>query len=207
MGINLIYCRPYEPEGKGKLERFHRTFRNQFLTEIDLNNISGFDDLNTRLWIWLEKIYHRNPHSSLGKTVTPIERFQRDLLKIKPLGQFAEKLDSYFYHRAERSIKKDGTLSYGGNLFEVPFDLVGQSVYLVVDPYKKQPKWIESLGYEYLGEVHPLDKITNNNRSRLRPGKNNADELVELAPKTSIIDLAYEKELKALELTQSNNKF
>jgi putative transposase len=27
----LVYCRPYEPEGKGKLERFHRTFREQFL--------------------------------------------------------------------------------------------------------------------------------------------------------------------------------
>src|SRR3990167_304683 len=33
--IRLIYCRPYEPEGKGKLERFHRTFREQFLTEIE----------------------------------------------------------------------------------------------------------------------------------------------------------------------------
>jgi putative transposase len=33
--IRLIYCRPYSPEGKGKLERFHRTFREQFLNELD----------------------------------------------------------------------------------------------------------------------------------------------------------------------------
>ncbi|MBU2736793.1 transposase, partial [Acidithiobacillus caldus ATCC 51756] len=33
LGIALIYCRPYAPEGKGKLERWHRTFRDQFLSE------------------------------------------------------------------------------------------------------------------------------------------------------------------------------
>ena len=27
LGILLIYCRPYAPEGKGKLERWHRTCR------------------------------------------------------------------------------------------------------------------------------------------------------------------------------------
>jgi len=27
LSISLIYCRPYAPEGKGKLERWHRTLR------------------------------------------------------------------------------------------------------------------------------------------------------------------------------------
>ena len=30
LGIHLIYCRPYEPEAKGKIERWHRTVREQF---------------------------------------------------------------------------------------------------------------------------------------------------------------------------------
>ncbi len=30
LGIRLIYCRPYDPESKGKLERWHRVFRQQF---------------------------------------------------------------------------------------------------------------------------------------------------------------------------------
>ena len=34
LDIRLIYCRPYAPEGKGKLERWHRTFRDQFLSEL-----------------------------------------------------------------------------------------------------------------------------------------------------------------------------
>ena len=35
LGIHLIHCRPYAPKGKGKLERWHRTFRDQFLSELD----------------------------------------------------------------------------------------------------------------------------------------------------------------------------
>ena len=31
--IRLVYCRAREPEGKGKLERFHRTFREQFIKD------------------------------------------------------------------------------------------------------------------------------------------------------------------------------
>ena len=31
LGIQLIFCRPYAPEGKGKLERWDRTCRDQFL--------------------------------------------------------------------------------------------------------------------------------------------------------------------------------
>jgi len=53
LGIHLVYCRPYHPEGKGKLERWHRTVREQFLSEIDFKQIRGLDDLNARLWAWL----------------------------------------------------------------------------------------------------------------------------------------------------------
>jgi putative transposase len=43
LDIRLIYCRPYAPEGKGKLERWHRTFREQFLSELDTSGIKGLD--------------------------------------------------------------------------------------------------------------------------------------------------------------------
>ncbi len=48
--IRLIHSRPYEPESKGKLERFHRTFREQFLNEIHTHKINNLEDLNARLW-------------------------------------------------------------------------------------------------------------------------------------------------------------
>ena len=56
LGIQLIHCRPYAPEGKGKLERWHRTFRAQFLSEIALGAPLELDDLNARLWAWIEQL-------------------------------------------------------------------------------------------------------------------------------------------------------
>src|SRR5438045_2010701 len=64
--IRLVYCRPYEPEGKGKLERFHRTFREQFLDEIEPEKLSGLNDLNERLWAWTEQVYPRRIHGGMA---------------------------------------------------------------------------------------------------------------------------------------------
>ncbi|MBU0498729.1 MAG: DDE-type integrase/transposase/recombinase, partial [Gammaproteobacteria bacterium] len=66
LGIHLIHCRPYAPEGKGKLERWHRTLRDQFLSEIDFSQGVTLEDANARLWAWIEAIYHRQPHGGLG---------------------------------------------------------------------------------------------------------------------------------------------
>lgn len=200
LGIRLIYCKPYEPEGKGKLERWHKTFRDQFLTEIDVADIHGLDELNARLWVWIERIYHQTPHSSLGKDVTPLSRWQRDLLKVTPLDHKASKLDDYFYHRIKRFVKKDGTISYANTLYEVDFEWVGHEVYLVFEPHQNQAKWIESLRYEYLGPVHPLDKIANNHRKRARP--KNANQLSQCTrPKSSLVETAYQKSLKQCDIT------
>jgi len=73
--IELIYCRPYEPEGKGKLERWHRTCRAQFLPEIELEHINNLDKLNARLWIWVEQMYHQAQHSAFDPPTTPLARF------------------------------------------------------------------------------------------------------------------------------------
>jgi len=116
--IRLVYCRPYEPEGKGKLERWHRTFREQFLGEIHIESIQNLGDLNARLWAWLDQFYHRRPHAGLsGKT--PLDRWREDLVHVRQLGFKAEKIDDIFYHRVERTIRKDGTLSWEGKFFEV----------------------------------------------------------------------------------------
>ena len=190
--IRLIYCRPYEPEGKGKLERYHRTFREQFLTEVDMKSFNNLNELNARLWVWIERIYHQTTHSAL-KT-TPIARFQRDLIKIRAVDI---NLDEYFYHRVKRFIRKDGTLTYNDKLYEVSFEYVGQHVYLVIDPHEQKAKWIESLSYERLGPIHPLDKQANINRKRRRPIAPSDQEA-----KTSLVEVAYQQTANILNLTK-----
>ena len=115
LGIHLIYCRPYAPEGKGKLERWHRSFRDHFLSELDHSRLSDLSDLNARLWAWLETVYHTTPHGGHGLDgYTPLQRYQQDLPRMRTLGPLAEKIDEVFYHRIVRKVRKvrkDGTVS------------------------------------------------------------------------------------------------
>lgn len=168
LGIHLIFCRPYAPEGKGKLERWHRTVRDQFLSELDERRIADLDDLNARLWAWLEQIYHRTAHAGLGG-LTPLARYQRDLPRIRSLGAKAAGLDALFHHRIARHVKKDGTVSYLGARFEVPYELSGRTVRLVVDPHAARVVGIEDEAGNSLGQATALDAIANITRKRRKP--------------------------------------
>jgi hypothetical protein len=163
--IRLIYCRPYAPEGKGQLERWHRTLRAGFLGELDMDKVRDLFDLNARLWAWLDEFYHQDPHSGLAD-LSPLERYRQDLVQVRPLGSFAAQLDELFLHRHDRLVRKDGTVSYEGKRFEVPFELVGQTVKLVVDPHKQAVLGVESATGESLGKATPLDALANSHRKR-----------------------------------------
>jgi putative transposase len=164
----LIFCRPRDPQAKGKLERWHRTLRAQFLSEIALSDPMPLQDLNARLWAWLETIYHVMPHEGLmGQT--PLDRYSQDLAHIRPLGTLAARLDEIFYHRVERLVRKDGTVSYEGRLFEVPYELVDKWVRLVVDPHTETAVSVEDEEGKSLGAVTPLDALANRHRKRHKP--------------------------------------
>lgn len=165
LGIHLIFCRPYAPEGKGKLERWHRTVRDQFLAEIDERRVHDLSDLNARLWAWLEQVYHRTEHSGL-QGLTPLARYQRDLPRIRSLGARAAQLDALFHHRIQRLVRKDGTVSYQGQRFEVPFELAARTVKLVVDPHAGRVVGVEDDAGVSLGQATALDMIANNHRTR-----------------------------------------
>ena len=168
LGIHLVYCRPYTPEGKGKLERWHRTFRDQFLSEIDAARVGSLSDLNARVWAWLEQVYHRTAHSGL-QGQSPLARYQQDLARIRTLGALAARLDALFYHRLTRKVRKDGTVSYQGVRFEVPYELSGRSVRLVVNPHTGQVLGVEDDNGESLGTATALDALANVHRRRRQP--------------------------------------
>ncbi len=168
LGIHLIFCRPYAPEGKGKLERWHRTLRDQFLSELDERRINDLDDLNARLWSWLEQVYHHTPHAGLGG-LTPLARYQRDLPRIRSLGAKAAQIDALFLHRVQRFVRKDGTVSYLGQRFEVPYELSGKTVRLVVDPHAQRVVGVENEAGASLGAATHLDQLANIQRVRRKP--------------------------------------
>jgi putative transposase len=192
LSISLIFCRPYAPEGKGKLERWHRTLRSQFLSELHLGPALGLEDLNARLWAWVEAGYHRSPHAGLGGR-TPLERYQQDLPHIRLLGLLAAKLDVIFQHRIQRLVRKDGTVSYEGRFFEVPYELTGKVVWLVVDPHTHTAVGVEDEAGAYLGAVTALDALANRHRVRRKPTVPAADLTAPItqSPSPTLVDLAY----------------
>ncbi len=150
------------------MERWHRTFRDQFLSELDTSRLRDLSDLNARLWAWVETVYHRTAHSGLeGRT--PLERYQQDLPRIRTLGTLAARLDELFHHRVKRKVRKDGTVSYQGERFEVPYELSGRSVRLVVDPHARNVLGVEDENGQSLGAATPLDAVANVQRKRRKP--------------------------------------
>lgn len=184
----LIYCPPFEPEGKGKLERYHRTFRELFLNEIDIEAIKDLADLNARLWAWVEHVYHQRPHSGLNNQ-TPLSRWRQDLIHIRPV-QAHTCIDNLFYHRHPRKVRKDGTIQWEGQLYEVPYELVGQSVVLVIDPHAQKAVRIESDFGDDLGSVTLLDAIANTHRRRQRPNTDTTST-TPAKPTHNAIEMAY----------------
>ena len=100
-----------------------------------MRQIRDLPDLNARLWAWLEQVYHAcpersrrvRPHAGLDKDTSPLQRYQRDLVHVRPLGAFAPRIDELFYHRDSRKVRKDGTVSFANRFFEVPYELVGRT--------------------------------------------------------------------------------
>jgi hypothetical protein len=190
LGIHLIFCRPYAPEGKGKLERWHRTFRDQFLSELDERHITHLDDLNARLWAWVEQVYHRTDHAGLGG-LTPLARYQQDLPKIRSLGPRAAQLDALFHHRISRFVRKDGTVSYLGARFEVPYELAGKTIQLVVDPHAGSVVGVENEAGESIGSATPLDAAANIRRVRRKPDPEPEVRQAAVRVGPNLVELAY----------------
>jgi putative transposase len=70
LGIGLIHSRPGRPEGRGKIERFFRTVREQFLGEVAHHPPGSVEELSRSFTAWVESVYHRATHSETGGAAT-----------------------------------------------------------------------------------------------------------------------------------------
>ncbi len=131
LGITLVHSRVGKPRGRGKIERLHRTIREQFLRPLDPQSLTSLEDLDSRFHSWLESEYHRSPHRGLeGKT--PLEVWVENARFIVPVPAGVD-LDRLFLHEARRIVYKDSTVTLDGVLYEVPSTLIGERVKLLYD--------------------------------------------------------------------------
>jgi putative transposase len=128
LGVRLIHASPRAATTKGKIERFFRTVRDQFLVEID----DGVElaSLNRLFSAWLEVVYHRRVHSETE--MTPSERFDAAGVAQLPTPAL---LREAFLWSAERTVTKTATVSLHANSYEVDAALAGRKIELVFDPF------------------------------------------------------------------------
>ena len=131
LGIRLVHSRPGQPAGRGKIERFFRTVRDQFLVEIGSGREpDDMVELNTLFTAWVETIYHRRVHSETGQT--PIQRWSAGAPATLPSPA---QLREAFLWSEWRTVTKTATVGLHGNHYQVDAALVGRRVELVFDPF------------------------------------------------------------------------
>ena len=144
LGVRLVHSKPGRPEGRGKIERFFRTVRGQFLVEVAHSDIPSLDVLEERFVAWVEQSYHRRQHSETGEA--PIERFSR---LAQPRFPDQELLREAFLFSETRTVTKLATVSLFANSYEVDAALVGRKVELVFDPFNLEKVVVRYMGRDF----------------------------------------------------------
>ena len=167
-----------KPAGRGKIERWFRTVRQQFLAPLEIDQVAGIADLDQRFHTWLESEYHRSPHRGL-KGATPLETWLAKCHLIVPVDP-AVNLAEAFRHEAARKVYRDSTITLDGVLFELPSTLIGERVVLRYDPTLPpgNRRLFVHHGGRRVGEARLVDSYANAHvrRAHLRLDPSGDDE-------------------------------
>jgi transposase InsO family protein len=125
VGCLLRHTAVRDAAAKGKIERFFRRVRDQFLVrQLDLSSLQA---LNRQFTHWVENDYNATAHDAIG--MKPIDRFGIDLARVRFLPP-SEHNDELFYAEATRKVKKDNTFSFRNRRYETPVDLRDKEIQL-----------------------------------------------------------------------------
>jgi len=147
LGIALIHAKPYTPQGKGKIERFFKTVRTEFLPCFSGETL---DEINMAFDLWLHETYHTRRHSATSQS--PFKRFTA---KLECVRAAPRDLKDHFRSVLRRRVNKDRTIMVQNWLFEAPATLVGERVEVLFhesSPEEIEVKWKQK-SYGFLAAV------------------------------------------------------
>jgi len=155
IGIKLSFARPYKPQGKGAIERWNRTVRQQFLSILP-EEVLRLEELNVRFATWIETYNHR-VHSSLdGKS--PIQCY---LSELKAIRVAPDDLPNHFRRADTRLVGADRTIKFMGKQLEVPIGYSGRKLeirYFDHDPLHTCEAFFQG---KSIGMLHLVDRFAN----------------------------------------------
>lgn len=157
VGCILRHTPVRDAAAKGKIERFFRRVRDQFLVKkLDL---SSLETLNRQFTHWVEQDYNATEHDAIG--MKPIDRFGIDLARVCFLSP-SEHSDELFYAEADRKVKKDNTFSFLNRRYETPVDLRDKEISLRYDRHRgENSAVIVYYKGQRMGPARLLDAVAN----------------------------------------------
>lgn len=161
VGCLLAHTPVRDGAAKGKIERFFRTVREQFLSRsLDL---SSLESLNRQFTHWVEENYNAQLHSILG--MSPLDRFALDRNHVRFLPP-NEANDELFFVEEDRHVRADNTFSFKSIRFETPRHLPDRTIQVRFQRQDPTRRVIVYYKGERMGPARPLDPVANDRPPR-----------------------------------------
>jgi hypothetical protein len=163
IGSVIHYNPPYTPTGKAKIERWFRTLKDCFFSQLNINDYSSLDELRVDLFNYVNK-YNKSVHSSLnGKT--PEDRFFEEGNLIKRLPENI--LETAFLLEYERRVSADNVIVLDETQYEVPYVYAKQKITI---------RYASDFSKVYIvnkknGELTPIQLLNKNENSHIKRKK------------------------------------
>ena len=175
VGCLLAHAPIRDGAAKGKVERFFRSVREQFLClQLDLSSLEA---LNRQFTHWVEEDYNAHVHSVLG--MSPLDRFALDRHRVRFLPP-NQANDELFFVEEERHVRADNTFSFHAVRFEAPRHLPDRTVQVRFQRKDPATRVVVYYKGERMGQARPLDAIAND-RPPKKP-KSDSGEAAGAAP-------------------------
>jgi len=130
LGVTMFSHKPYEPQSKGKVERFFRFVQERFVREHTAKNLF---ELNERFDTWAT--WYNTKH--INRTTKMKSKDRRTPSVFTPISS-KRKLDSAFSFKTTRKIDKCNQISFEGEYYKIKEtkSLYNQSVDLETTPFE-----------------------------------------------------------------------
>lgn len=163
VGCLLQHTPVRDGAAKGKVERFFRTVRDQFLArQLDLSSLEA---LNRQFTQWVEEHYNAQLHSVLG--MSPLDRFALDRKWVRFLPPNAAN-DELFFVEEERHVRADNTFSFKSLRWEAPRHLPDRTIHIRHQRSRSVERVVVYYKGERMGEARLLNPVAND-RKPLHP--------------------------------------
>ena len=163
IGVALVHTPIKDGAAKGKIERFFKTVRDQFLNR-NLKDINSLGNLNDLFRDWVEDEYHSRKHSILD--MRPRDRYNLDHERIQWLAQ-SEFNKEIFYYQLERTVRADNTFQYNKVRYEPPCYLAKSKIMIRVDRANSNQPPVVYQDDNRLGEATALNLTLNDRKPNL----------------------------------------